>query len=79
MSSFFDQFDGYVIPSHFEDYSKHQNLETVRYWMVTFTLKSGEVKQFYVKARNYQEALLKGNSYNYLANLKLNGEFKLLP
>lgn len=79
MSSFFNQFDGYVIPSHFEDHSKHQNAETIRYWMVTFTLTSGKVEQFYVKAKTYEDAVTKANSYKFFADLKLNGEFKLLP
>ena len=73
------RFDSYVIPSHFEDHNKYQHLETVHYWMVTFTLKSGEVKQFYVKARTYEDALIKANSYKYLVEMNLIREFKLLP
>ena len=74
-----DRFDGYVIPSHLEDHSKYRKSETVRYWMVTFTLTSGEVKEFYVKARTHIEALQKAKSYECIANLKLKGEFRLLP
>lgn len=74
------RFDGYVIPSHFEDFTKYQKHEAVHYWAVTFTLTSGKVKQFYLKARNYEEALEKAKSYEYLAEITLkNGEWRLLP
>lgn len=70
----------WVIPSHRE---KHTSLniqkQTVRYWAVEITLTSGNPKQFYIKARNHQEALEKARNYDYLVNLKDKGKWSLLP
>lgn len=83
MSSIFDKFNGYVIPSHLEGYElkrrSFKQLETVQYWTVTITLTSGEVEEFYIKARNKQEALEKAESYEYIAKIGLKGEWRLLP
>lgn len=83
MSSIFDKFDGFVIPSHLEGYElrriSFKRPETVQYWTVTITLTSGEVEEFYVKARNKQEALDKGESYAYLGKIGLKGGWSLLP
>ena len=53
--------------------------KTVRIWDVEFTLTSGETRNFYVKARNKQEAVEKAESYLYLADINNNWEYKLLP
>ena len=59
--------------------SKHRLLEPVLYWTVTLTLTSGEVEEFYIKARNKQEAVDKANSLTYLADMKLNNKgFRLI-
>lgn len=80
MSTFYDQFDGYVIPDHFRDHSKDQaQQKKVHYWTLTFTLTSGEVRNYYVKARNKQEALEKAKSLASTVELNILGEFKLLP
>lgn len=53
--------------------------ETVLYWTVTIALTSGEVEEFYIKARNKQEAVDKANSLTYLADMKLNNKgFRLI-
>ena len=78
MGSFYDQFDGYVIPDHFRNYD-YQRFDPIRIWMVDITLTSGEVIQFYVKARTKHDALEKAKSYIYLAEITLKGEFRLLP
>lgn len=69
--------DKWIIPSHLERTQKIQS-ETIRYWLVTITLTSGNV-EFYIKARNHQEAILKAQSYDYIVNLKNKGKFSLLP
>ena len=53
--------------------------ETVLYWTVTITLTSGEVEEFYIKARNKQEAQEKAEEYAYLPKLGLKGGWRLLP
>ena len=53
--------------------------ETVLYWTVTITLTSGEVEEFYIKARNKQEAQEKAEEYAYLPTLGLKGGWRLLP
>jgi len=55
--------------------------ETVKYfyWTVTITLTSGEVEEFYIKARNKQEAQEKAEEYAYLPKLGLKGGWRLLP
>lgn len=53
--------------------------ETVLYWTVTITLTSGEVEEFYIKARNKQEAQEKAEQYAYLPKLGLKGGWRLLP
>jgi hypothetical protein len=55
--------------------------ETVKYlyWTVTITLTSGEVEEFYIKARNKQEAQEKAKEYAYLPKLGLKGGWRLLP
>lgn len=69
----------WIIPSHKIRQKNSSKVEAVHYWMVTIMLTSGDVKQFYIKARNHQEALEKAKKYDYLAHIKTNGEWKLLP
>ena len=82
-TTIWDRFDGYVIPEHLEGYElksrapKYQR--TVRYWTVTITLTSGEVEEFYIKAKDQYEALEKANSLDYIAQLRLKGGWRLLP
>ena len=59
--------------------SKHRLLEPVLYWTVTITLTSGDVEEFYIKARNKQEALEKAKSYKYIVKIGLKGGWRLLP
>ena len=90
LNNFLEQFDGYVILDHFdymfmskEAYNRKYNVrdsKTVQYWSVEFTLTGGEVREFYVKARNKVEALEKAESSSYLAEINYkNGEYLLLP
>lgn len=56
--------------------------EPVRYWTVTITLTSGDVEQFYVKAKDEFAAYEKADAYaQYLPNIKTKqkGEWRLLP
>ena len=86
--NFLEQFDGYVIVSHFDDmflpkkqYNAKYNVresKDVLIWDVEFTLTSGETRNFFVKARNKQEALEKAESYSYLAGNNKKWE-RLLP
>lgn len=79
MSTFYDQFERYVIPSHFDDYSNDQTQQKkVHYWTLEFMLTSGEIRTYYIKARNKQEALEKGKSLVSTVELNILGEFKLL-
>ena len=84
-----EQFDGYVIIDRLDDillpkevYNRKYHVrdaKNVRIWDVEFTLTSGEVRNFYVKARNKQEALEKAESYSYLADINNNKWERLLP
>lgn len=69
----------YILPSHRVPQKSKMVTKTVHYWTVTITLTSGEVEEFYIKARNKQEALEKAKSYSYIAALELKGEWRLLP
>lgn len=56
--------------------------QPIRYWLVEFTLTSGEVKSFYVKARTQFDAYEKADDYSYwLENPTLRGKltFRLMP
>jgi hypothetical protein len=89
LHNFLEQFDGYVIIDLLDDillpkevYNRKYHVrdsKDVRIWDVEFTLTSGETRNFYVKARNKQEALEKAESYSYLADINNNWEHKLLP
>lgn len=89
LHNFLEQFDGYVIVDHFdymflskEAYNRKYNVrdsKNVLIWDVEFTLTSGETRNFYVKARNKQEALEKAESYSYLADINNNKWELLLP
>lgn len=46
-----------------------KNQEPYHYWLVEFTLTSGEIHEFYVKARTKTEADAKALSFEYLAEL----------
>jgi hypothetical protein len=69
----------YILPSHRVPHKSRMVTETVHYWTVTITLTSGEVEEFYIKARNKQEAIEKAEQYSYLPKLGLKGEWRLLP
>ena len=69
----------YILASHRVPHKSKMVTQTVRYWTVTITLTSGEVEEFYIKARNKQEALEKAKSYEYVAKLGLKGGWRLLP
>jgi hypothetical protein len=69
----------WIIPSHRDSTKSKMVTETVHYWTVTITLTSGEVEEFYIKARNKQEAIEKAEQYSYLPKLGLKGEWRLLP
>lgn len=43
--------------------------EAIHYWLVEFTLTSGEIHSFYVKALNKTEADEKALSFEYLAEI----------
>lgn len=45
------------------------NQEPHHYWLVEFALTSGEIHEFYVKARTKTEADAKALSFEYLAEL----------
>lgn len=56
--------------------------QPIRYWMVEFTLTSGEVKSFYIKARTQFDAYQKADEYQFwLENpiLKNKLNFRLMP
>ena len=56
--------------------------QPMKYWLVQFTLTSGEIVEFYVSAINEFEAYNKADSYSFMVeNPKLKSkmkEFKLL-
>ena len=64
-----------------------QTKEPIKYWFVNFTLTSGDVLKFYVKARTHAESLQKADDYMYwlddksLASMLRNKlqTFKLMP
>jgi hypothetical protein len=41
------------------------NREPIRYWMVELTLTSGDVQNFYVKAKTSIDALIKANEIKH--------------
>ena len=56
----------------------------IKYWLVELTLTSGDVRMFYVKARNQFEANEKADEYLSLAGNKklfdvVTSKFRLLP
>jgi hypothetical protein len=57
--------------------------QPAKYWLVEFTLTSGEVLQFYVKTKTQFDAYEKADSYKYFANNKklfdLLKTFRLMP
>lgn len=58
----------WVIPSldvRLPQPSSSVNRETIRYWMVELTLTSGDVQNFYVKARTLFDALEKANELKF--------------
>jgi hypothetical protein len=58
---------------------KMNDKQIIRYWIIEFTLTSGETVEFYVKAKTQQDALVIGKSYRHLIELGKLGEFKLFP
>lgn len=68
----------YILPAHKTPIRKLKN-ETVNYWTVTITLTSGEVKQFYIKARTKEDALEKAKSYKYLSLIDYPKKFGFMP
>ena len=89
LHNFLNQFDGYVILSHFDDifmskdaynHKYFEGSKTVRVWSVEITLTGGEVREFYIKARTKEDALEKADKHTYLAELNYkNGEIIYLP
>jgi len=90
LHKFLEQFDGYIILDHLDDmfmskevYNRKYNVQdskTAQYWSVDITLTSGEVRSFYVKARDKFEAMQKAKSYTYLAEINYKkGKYILLP
>lgn len=69
----------WIIPSHRDSKKSKMVSETVHYWTVTITLTSGEVEEFYIKAKTLQDALEKAEEYSYLPKLGLKGGWRLLP
>lgn len=59
--------DYWIIPSLLKD-SKKGNLdsEPTKYWLIEYTLTSGETHTFYVKSKTHQDALEKAKSYEFL-------------
>lgn len=45
------------------------NREPIRYWMVELTLTSGDVQNFYVKARTSIDAQIKANENKFRAEI----------
>lgn len=45
------------------------NREPIRYWMVELTLTSGDVQNFYVKARTSIDAMVKANENKFRAEI----------
>lgn len=43
------------------------NREPIRYWMVELTLTSGQVQNFYVRARTSADAMVKANENKFRA------------
>jgi hypothetical protein len=55
------------------------NREPIRLWMVELTLTSGDVLNFYVKAKQHQDALVKAQSLQHIVSIpKLKRKFGLL-
>ncbi len=48
-----------------------QKREPIRYWMVNFTLTSGKVIQFYVKARFQQDALEIAKGLKFIGDMPI--------
>lgn len=58
--------------------------QPIKYWLVELMLTSGDVRMFYVKARNQFEANEKADGYASLAENKkifdaVTNKFRLLP
>lgn len=45
------------------------NREPIRYWMVELTLTSGDVQNFYVRARTSADAMVKANENKFRATI----------
>ena len=61
---------------------KDDGKQPMKYWLVEFTLTSGEILQFYISAINQYEAYLKADDYRFFVdNKKLREKlkFQLLP
>ena len=62
----------WVIPSldvRLSQPSSIRNREAIRYWMVELTLTSGDVLNFYVRAKTSIDAMIKAESLKHLASL----------
>jgi hypothetical protein len=63
--------------------SKNNPKQPMKYWLVEFTLTSGETTSFYVKAISQFEAYKKADEYTYwLGNKTLESKlktFRLMP
>jgi hypothetical protein len=54
------------------------NRESIRYWMVELTLTSGDVLNFYVKARTSVDAQLKANENRFRGEIPRLNKRKLI-
>lgn len=64
-------------------FKKQQQKQPIKLWLIEFTLTSGEVIKFYVKAISYEDAVEKADGYEYwLDNGVLRNKlrtFRLMP
>lgn len=54
------------------------NREPIRYWMVELTLTSGDVQNYYVKARTSIDAQIKANENKFRAEIPRLSKRKLI-
>lgn len=68
----------WILPSHRKPYVSRREADPIRYWLVTITLTSGEIVEFYVKARTQFDAYEKADEYAEFAEV-YKGKFVYLP
>lgn len=65
------------LSSTMENKNKKNKKQPMKYWLVQFTLTSGEIVEFYVSAINEYEAYNKSDSYSFMVeNPKLRNKLK---